>query len=86
MSKQFQVVGGTLLVFRNLAESLYVLWALSLVECVAVWALKLPVPHTDVLKTHESQRVSSALRESKRLAAKYLTKFNCCTMNAGVVQ
>ena len=39
MSKQFQVVGGTLLVFRNLAESLYVLWALSLVECVAVWAL-----------------------------------------------
>jgi len=25
--------------------------------------------HTDVLKTHESQRVSSALRESKRLAA-----------------
>ena len=54
MSKQFQVVGGTLLVFRNLAESLYVLWALSLVECVAVWALKLPVPHTDVLKTHET--------------------------------
>ena len=42
--------------------------------------------HTDVLKTHESQRVSSALRESKRLAAKYLTKFNCCTMNVGVVQ
>ena len=25
-------------------------WALSLVECVTVWALKLPVPHTDVLK------------------------------------
>jgi len=23
---------------------------LPLIECVAVWALKLPVPHTDVLK------------------------------------
>ena len=74
------------LCFRNSVEKLCVSWALSLVEYVAVGALKLPVPSTDVLKTHESQRVSSALRESKRLAAKYLTKFNCCTMNAGVVQ
>ena len=37
-------------VFRNSVETLCVSWALSLVECVAVWALKLPVPHTDVLK------------------------------------
>ena len=37
-------------VFRNSVEKLCVSWALSLVECVAVWALKLPVPHTDVLK------------------------------------
>ena len=37
-------------VFRNSGEKLCVSWALSLVECVAVWALKLPVPHTDVLK------------------------------------
>ena len=38
------------LCFRNSVEKLCVSWALSLVECVAVWALKLPVPHTDVLK------------------------------------
>ncbi len=37
-------------VFRNSVEKLCVSWALSLVECVAVWAPKLPVPHTDVLK------------------------------------
>ena len=41
---------GTFFVFRNSVEKLCVSWALSLVECVAVWALKLPVPHTDVLK------------------------------------
>ena len=34
----------------NLREKLCVSWALPFVECVAVWALKLPVPHTDVLK------------------------------------
>ena len=34
----------------DLGEKLCVSWAFSLVECVAVWALKLPVPHTDVLK------------------------------------
>ena len=48
---------GTFFVFRNSVEKLCVSWALSLVECVAVWALKLPVPHTDALKTHESQSI-----------------------------
>ena len=41
---------GTFFVFRNSVEKLCVSWVLSLVECVAVWAPKLPVPHTDVLK------------------------------------
>ena len=36
---------------------------LSLVEYVAVWALKLPVLHTDVLKTHEFQSFSAKLLE-----------------------
>jgi len=36
---------------------------LSLVECVAVWALKLPALHTDVLKTHEFQSFSAKLLE-----------------------
>ena len=45
-----QVFGGTFFVFRNTVEKLCVSWALALVECVAVWALKLPVLHTDVLK------------------------------------
>ena len=39
---------------------------LSLVEYVAVWALKLPVPHTDVLKTHELQSFSFKLLELRR--------------------
>ena len=38
------------LCFRNSVEKLCVSWALSLVEYVAVGALKLPVPPTDVLK------------------------------------
>ena len=37
-------------VFRNSVEKLCVSWALPFVECVAVWALKLLAPHTDVLK------------------------------------
>ena len=41
---------GTFFVFRNSVEMLCVSWALPFVECVAVWAPKLPVPHTDVLK------------------------------------
>ena len=36
---------------------------LSLIECVAVWALKLPALHTDVLKTHEFQSFSAKLLE-----------------------
>lgn len=36
--------------FRKSVEKLCVLWAFSLVECVAVGALKLPVPPTDALK------------------------------------
>ena len=42
--------------FRNLARKVCVSWALSLVECVAVWVLMLThiqAPHTDVLKTHD---------------------------------
>ena len=33
------------------------------VEYVAVWALKLPALHTDVLKTHEFQSFSAKLLE-----------------------
>ncbi len=49
--------------FSNTKEKLCVSWALSLIECVAVWALKIPVPHTDALKTHESQSFSFVLLE-----------------------
>ena len=45
-----QVFVGTFFVFRNSVEKLCVSWALPFVECVAVWALKLPVLHTDALK------------------------------------
>lgn len=55
------------LCFRNSVEKLCVSWALSLVEYVAVGALKLPVPSTDVLKTHESQSVSAKLLEPKKI-------------------
>ena len=40
----------TFFIFRNSVEKLCISWVFSLIECVAVWALKLPVPHTDVLK------------------------------------
>ena len=53
------------LCFRNSVEKLCVSWALSLVEYVAVGALKLPVPSTDVLKTHESQSFSAELLSKK---------------------
>jgi len=56
---------GTFFVSRNLAKKPYGSWAFSLIECVAVWALKLPVPHTDVLKTHESQNFSTELWAAK---------------------
>ena len=42
--------------FHKSAEKLCASWVLPLIECVAVWTLKLPVPHTDALKTHSSQR------------------------------
>ena len=58
-------INGSFFGFRNLGEGLCASWALPLVECVAVWALKLPVPHTDALKTHSSQSFSSKLLQSK---------------------
>ena len=61
-------------VFRNSVEKLCVSWALPFVECVAVWALKLPVPHTDVLKTHSSQSFSTELLEFKESANEYLAR------------
>ena len=62
------------LFFRNSVEKLCVSWALPFVECVTVWALKLPVPHTDVLKTHESQNFSTELLEFKESANEYLAQ------------
>ena len=38
--------------FRNSAEKLCVSWVLSLVECVAVWALKLPVVSAPLRSLH----------------------------------
>ena len=51
----------------NLARKVCVSWALSLVECVAVWVLMLThiqAPHTGVLKAHESQSLSGKLPEA----------------------
>ena len=67
-----QVFVGTFFAFRNFVEKLCVSWALPFVECVAVWALKLPVPHTDALKTHESQSFSTKLLESKEAGSEHL--------------
>ena len=39
-------------VFSNSVEKLCVSWALSLVECVAVWALKLPVVSAPLRSLH----------------------------------
>ena len=63
--KLFKMEFWGLFGFRDLGEKLCVSWALSLIECVAVWALKLPVPHTDALKTHSSQSFSPKLLQSK---------------------
>ena len=63
-------------VFRNSVEKLCVSWALPFVECVAVWALKPPVPHTDVLKTHSSQSFSTELLEYKGTGSKHLSQTN----------
>ena len=68
---------GTFFVFRNSVEKLCVSWALSLVECVAVWVLMLThiqAPHTDVLKTHETQSISAELLESKGTGSEHLTR------------
>ena len=46
----------------------------SLVECVAVWALKLPVPHTDVLKPTSHKSFSPELLESKGTDSEHLTR------------
>ena len=60
---------GTFFVFHNSVETLCVSWALSLVECVAVWALKLPVPHTDVLKPTSHKAFLRNYWKPKKLAA-----------------
>ena len=59
-------INGSFFGFRNSVEKLCASWALPLVECVAVWALKVPVPHTDALKTHSSQSPSPRLRKPKK--------------------
>ena len=43
--------------FRKSVERLCVSWALPFIECVAVWALKLPVPHTDTYSKPTSHKV-----------------------------
>ena len=74
-----QVFVGTFFVFRNSVEKLCVSWALSLVECVAVWALKLPVPHTDVLKPTSHKAFLRNYWKPKKLAANNCHKLrrNC---------
>ena len=62
--------------FRNFVEKLCVSWAFPLIECVAVWALKTPVPHTDVLKTHSSQSFSTELLEYKGTGSEHLSQTN----------
>jgi len=56
-------------VFRNSVEKRCVSWALPLIECVAVWALKLPVPHTDVLKPASHKVFLRNYWNSKQLTA-----------------
>ena len=63
-------------VFRNFVEKFCVSWAFPLIECVAVWALKTPVPHTDVLKTHSSQSFSTELLEYKGTGSEHLSQTN----------
>ena len=63
-------------VFRNSVEKFCVSWAFPLIECVAVWALKPPVPHTDVLKTHSSQSFSTELLEYKGTGSEHLSQTN----------
>ena len=65
---------GAFLYSSNFVEKLCGLWALSLVECVTVWALKLPVPHTDALKTHSSQRFLRNYWNPRKLTANIYCK------------
>ena len=79
-----QVFVGTFFVFRNSVEKLCVSWALSLVECVAVWALMLShiqAPHTDVLKTHSSQSFSTELLKSKGTGSEHLSQTRHSKLN-----
>ena len=59
---------------NNSVGKLCVSWALPFIEYVAVWALKLPVLHTDVLKTHSSQSFSTELLEFKESANEHLAR------------
>ena len=62
--------------FHKSAEKLCASWVLPLIECVAVWTLKLPVPHTDALKTHVSQSFSADLLEFQKTSNDYLMRPN----------
>lgn len=62
--------------FHKSAEKLFASWALPLVECVAVWTLKLPVPHTDAFKTHAPQSFSADLLEFQKTSNDYLMQPN----------
>ena len=62
--------------FHKSAEKLCASWVLPLIECVAVWTLKLPVPHTDALKTHVSQSFSTDLLEFQKTSNDYLMRPN----------
>ncbi len=76
--------------FHKSAEKLCASWVLPLIECVAVWTLKLPVPHTDALKTHVSQSFSADLLEFQKTSNDYLMRPNppaklrkkCCPTTA----
>ena len=61
-------------VFCNSVEKFCISWAFPLIECVAVWALQPPVPHTDVLKTHSSQSFSTELQEYKGTGSEHLSQ------------
>lgn len=71
-----QLFIGTFFSFRNFAEKLCVSWAFPLIECVAVWTLKLPVPHTDAFKTHAPQSFSADLLEFQKTSNNYLMQPN----------
>ena len=66
-------------VFRNSVEKFCVSWAFPLIECVAVWTLKLPVPHTDVLKPTSHKAFLRNYWKPKKLAANNCHKLrrNC---------